>query len=276
MVKTAAIVLFCIFVTFGSGCRILHSRPRAPAPPNMPQPTATTEAQKGQENAEDIAEKNEKEIAKENKKRIKTKEQITGEIDSFREQLRKTEELLATKRAQGIDASKAEEILKNSRNLLEEAERLYLEANLTENYEPVLGLLQAIEDSFEKMKEEIKKAPRFREKTKPRPKEYLDDRDIIFEKMGYPSPINMKVGPMTSFSFQIHDGTEEILKASCFAPMSGINLGNDSGDSQEGEQQPRSRIQPRISGILSLDSPPKIMIIEYPTGQDGTYQFVLA
>lgn len=277
MTKTATVLLFCFFMTMGTSCRIFHSRPRAPAPPSTPTltETVTAEPQKGQENAEDAEEKSEKEIAKENRKRIKTKTQITEEIDSFRNELKKIEVTFANKRAEGINTSKAEEIFKNSSNLLKEAERLYLEANLTENYEPVLGLLQAIEDSFEKIKEEIKKAPRFREKTKPKPREYMDDRDIIFEKMGHPNPINVRVGPATSFSFQIHDGTSMLLNvAECFSPFS---TGGTSDDSDE-EQPPQSgrRTQPRISGIFHLGTPPKIMIIEYYTGQEGTYQFVLA
>ncbi|MBI2063757.1 MAG: hypothetical protein HYT65_02065 [Candidatus Yanofskybacteria bacterium] len=190
-------------------------------------------------------EKTEKEIPKENKERIKTKTQIMKVIDSLRNELKKAEVLFANKRAEGKDTSKAEEIWENSENLLKEAERLYLEANLTENYEPVLGLLQAIENSLERIKEEIKKAPRFREETKPRPKEYMDDRDIIIEKIGHIDPTHIQVGPMFRFSFMIANPTEN-LNRSCFN-------GRD----------------------FILQYPPKIMIMEYNKGQEGTYQFVL-
>ncbi|MBI2669882.1 MAG: hypothetical protein HYX20_01955 [Candidatus Yanofskybacteria bacterium] len=235
MTKLATTFLLCFFIVSGTtGCRIFRTRAPAPVPPSPP--TQTTETP---------TDKTEKEIAKENKERIKTKAQIFKEINSFRTELKKTEQSLATQRAKGVDTSQVDEIWKNSNNLLNEAERLYLEANLTENYEPVLGLLQAIEDSFEKIKEEIKKAPRFREKTKPKPKEFMDYRDIIFEKLGHIDPTHIQTGPMFSFRFSIFDPTE-FLSDKCFD-------GNN----------------------FTLQFPPKVMIMEFNKGQEGTYQFVL-
>ena len=259
MTKMFTTFLFCILIIFGSGCAVFRTRAPAPVPPGTPPITAETKttetpapeqgsvrgtAQKGQE-IQKKTEKNEKNIAKENKERIKTKTQIFKEINSFGAELKKTEQSLATQRAKGIDTSQAEEIFKNSENLLNEAERLYLEANLTENYEPVLGLLQAIEDSLEKIKEEIKKAPRFREKTKPKPKEYMDGRDIIFEKIGHIAPTHIQTGPMFSFGFMILNPTGN-LNPRCF---DGTNF--------------------------TLQVPPKVMIMEFNKGQEGKYQFVL-
>src|SRR3989344_1646608 len=204
MAKTASALLFCVFVFLGTGCNVFRSRSSVSVPSGTPPVTEGSPQ-----------EKTEKETPKENKERIKTKTQIMKVIGSLRNELKKAEVLFANKRAEGKDASKAEEIWENSENLLKEAERLYLEANLTENYEPVLGLLQAIENSLEKIKEEIKKAPRFREETKPRPKEYMDDRDIIVEKIGHIDPTHIQVGPMFRFSFIITDPTEN-LSRNCF------------------------------------------------------------
>lgn len=236
MTKSVATLFFCFFIVFGTGCRTFRSRSPAPDIPSTL--SITTETQ-------ETSEKSEKAITKENKERIKTKTQIFEEINSFRAELKKTEQSLATQRAKGINTSQAEKIWENSNNLLNEAERLYLEANVTENYEPVLGLLQAIEDSFGKIKEEVKKAPRFREKTKPRPKEFMDDRDIIFEKMGHQNPTKTRVGPMFSLRFPIMDPSSN-LNRKCF----------DGRD-------------------FTLQLPPKVMIIEYNKGQEGVYQFVL-
>ncbi|MBI2063172.1 MAG: hypothetical protein HYT61_02965 [Candidatus Yanofskybacteria bacterium] len=256
-----------VFIFSCIGCSV-HSRSTAPIPSSLPK---TPEAVKvALEENEDV-----EKIAKENKKRIKTKAQTTEEIDSLWEKLKENEITLATKRAEGVNTSQAEKILDNSKSLLEEAEKLYLEANLTEDYEPVLGILRVIDDSFEKIKQELKRAPRFRDKTKSQPKEFKDGRDVVVEKMGHPDPRNVRVGPMGRFSFQINDGTEMLLSAStCFAPTGGMYTGN-SGDLGD-QQSSRPDSQQRISGTFQLSAPPKIMIIEYHTGQEGTYQFVFA
>src|SRR3989344_5126819 len=124
MAKVAKSFFFCFIVISSlTGCRIF--RPRSPSPIPSTPPITEPVAQ----------EKTEKEIAEDNKRRIKTKTEITKELDSLRGELRKIEVTFANKRAGGIDTGQPEKTWENSGNLLKEAERLYLEANLTENYE---------------------------------------------------------------------------------------------------------------------------------------------
>lgn len=245
MNKSVATFLSSILIFSWVGCGI-HSHPSVHKTPTQATTPATSTVNSGPLEKKEESEK----VVKENKKRIKTKSQISEELDSLEAIIKKNEELLATKRAEGINTSQAEKILQNSKDLLEEAERLYLEANITENYEPVTGLLQVIDDSFEKIKRELKKAPRFREKTKPQPKEFKDDRDIIIEKLGHPDPRNVRVGPMSRFTMLIHDPTSLLSGAIAWGCFDGMRT-------------------------FILDPPPKVMIIEYNNGQEGVYQFVL-
>ncbi len=239
MRKSAITTFLLVLIFLNAGCHRLQPGwcpwpSKAPAPKTAP------------------ATQNNDRISDEDKQRIKTKVQLTKRLDRANKKLIELESFLANKRTEGFDVSKAEDVLQKSKKLLKKAEKLYLEANLSDDYEPVMGLLQAIEDSFKTIRQEAKKADRFREKTPSQPREYADDRDWLFENMGHPDPTNVRVGPNINFSFTISDPTEYLGGATqwgCFSPG---------------------------SGLFTLRSPPKIMIIEYHKGQEGTQQIVLA
>lgn len=281
----ALLMTVVMVAVFGVGCAKIRPKPR---PPSTPQPT--TEEKKGQSAAaksEDKDEKNIREIRKKNQERLKIKEQINNQLDRLENQILKKEQELATKRAQGFDVSSAEIIIKKSKNLWKEAEDLYLEANLTENYEPVSGLLNAIEESFKKINEEIKKAPRFREKTKVPPLEFADDRDQVIKLLGHPD--RERTGPIGSINLRIFDPTPSLLASPCmtlvgfqikYPPTIKIMEFNKDGigrievvfwenNSQFSTFYPRTNLRPE-------DRDNSLSILCREMGQLGNYQLITA
>ncbi|MEX1063901.1 MAG: hypothetical protein WED06_01025 [Candidatus Paceibacterota bacterium] len=236
MGRPALTMVLLIFISLNAGCHRL--RPSwCPWPGKNPAPKTNTGQSDGRASDQD-------------KERIKTKVELTKKLDRANKKLLEMENLLADKRAEGFDVSGPEDNFQKSKNLLKEAENLYLEANLSGDYEIVIGLLQAIEDSFDTIKREAKKAPRFRDKTPSQPREFADDRDWVVENRGHPDPTNMRIGPYTNFTFDIWDPTQYLggaIQWGCFDP----NMNR-----------------------FTLQMPPKIAIWEYHTGVEGTEQYV--
>lgn len=211
--RMPALMMTVVMVAiFGAGCAKFRPKPRtvpAPQPPRIEEPTQTPKSTENENNLD--------EINKQNRERLKIKSRINDRLDSLEKKLHKKEEELATRRAQGLDTAKAEDILKKSKNLWEEAEKLYLEANVTEDYEPANGLLNAIESSFKQIDQEAKKAPRFREKSRPQRREHADDRDFVIERMGRPD--REREGPNSTFRIRIMDPTPILTGSLCFDSM---------------------------------------------------------
>lgn len=246
-----AVVMVAVF---GAGCAKLRPKPRpapAPQPPRIERPVPT-EKEKPRE--ESISKEPPFELSKEDKKQLENQEEILDRLEKVDKKLNKMREKLATKRAEGFDVGKAEEIFKDTKASFEKAEQQYTLASISKDFASVEGLVSMIEDFFEKIDQEIEKAPRFREKTRPKAREFADDRDTVIKRLGHPDPTNVRVGPHSSFSFPLMNPTQFL-----------------SGAIQWGCYDPRSPFS-----TFTLQTPPKILIMEYHKGQEGTYQFVFA
>lgn len=249
--RVPALTMAVVLAVFGAGCTKHRTPPKTPTTPRPPiviagEPPVLTPQEKQEEN--EALEK----LNREDRERLKTKDQLAKDLNEIREKLEKLRDKLSTKRAEGFDVGSAEKIWKDSLASLEEAGRQYFLTGISEDFSATRGLIQSIKDSLENktIEKEMDKSPRFREKTKPKPAEFNDDRDLVISRLGHPSPHDVKIGPYSSFSFQIFDPT-----------------GYLAGATQWGCYDPRT-------STFTLQTPPKIATFEYHKGQEGTYQFV--